>query len=101
MSDTNPIPPPIPSPSGIARAESAEDGLPISGVFGAVESVLRQPGRIFNQLRQGGQGELIARLLLIAVVCSLVYGVVVGTFSRSDPAYQFWLAPLKIAMGLL
>lgn len=73
----------------------------MAGVFGAVESVLRQPGRIFNQLRQGGQGELIARLLLIAVVCSLVYGVVVGTFSRSDPAYHFWMAPLKIAMGLL
>jgi hypothetical protein len=62
---------------------------------------LRQPRRIIYQLRQEGQSSLIARLLVIAVVCSLVYGLVAGTFSRSDPFYQFWSAPVKIALGLL
>ena len=37
-------------------------------------------------------------MLLITVVCSLVYGVVTGTFSGGT---QLWAAPIKIAGGLL
>ena len=36
------------------------------------------------QLRQPGAGKLIAMMLLVSVVCSLIYGVVVGTFSGGD-----------------
>src|SRR2546423_12836433 len=109
MSDSNSFPPPVPPPVPIQTTElfrlplgeSPEDRVPVSGFIPAVESILRQPRRIFYQLRQDGQGTLIARLVVIAVVCSLIYGVVAGTFSRSDPLYQFWTAPVKIAMGLL
>jgi hypothetical protein len=50
------------------------------------------------QLRQPNSGYLIAALLVIAVVCSLIYGVVVGMFSYGT---QLWAAPVKIAAGLL
>jgi hypothetical protein len=37
-------------------------------------------------------------MLLVAILCSLVYGVVVGTFSMGE---QLWAAPVKIAAGLM
>jgi hypothetical protein len=50
------------------------------------------------QLRQPGAGRLMGGMLLVALVCSLVYGVVVGTFSLGP---QLWAAPVKIAAGLM
>jgi hypothetical protein len=41
---------------------------------------------------------LIGRMLLVSIVCSLIYGVVAGTFSGGE---QLWIAPAKIAMGLM
>ena len=37
-------------------------------------------------------------MLFVSIVCSLIYGVVVGTFSGGQ---QLWIAPAKIAMGLM
>src|SRR6266700_840975 len=109
MSDTNSFPPPVPpripgqSPAAFSLplGEGHEEQLPVSGFITAIESILRQPRRIIYQLRQEGQNSLIGRLLVIAVLCSLVYGLVVGTFSRSDQLYQFWTVPVKISLGLL
>jgi hypothetical protein len=111
MSDFNPTPPPIPSvlnatasvaavPRGGSRplGEDPQDRELIPGPLGAIEAVLRHPRRILYQLRQPGSGNLILALLLIAVSCSLVYGVVVGTFSGQT---QLWAAPVKIAAGLV
>jgi hypothetical protein len=70
---------------------------PIVGVIGTVDAMLRQPRRLMYQLKQPNAGSLISSLLLIAVVCSLVYGIVVGTFSLGD---QLWAAPVKIVAGL-
>ena len=64
----------------------------------AVESILRQPRRVMFQLREPGAGKVITALVLIAIVCSVVYGVVVGTFSGGT---QLWAAPVKIAAGLV
>ena len=50
------------------------------------------------QLRQPGAGKLIAIMLFVSIVCSLIYGVVVGTFSGGA---QLWAAPAKIAAGLM
>jgi hypothetical protein len=109
MSDSNSYPPSVPpqiqirTPGvlGPPLGEAQEDRLPVSGFIPAVESILRQPRRIIYQLRQEGPGSLIARLLVIAAVCGLIYGVVVGTFSRGDALYQFWAAPVKVSLGLL
>jgi hypothetical protein len=70
----------------------------ISTPFAAIEAILRQPRRVFYQLRQPGAGSLMGSMALIAVLCSLLYGVVVGSFSMGQ---QLWAAPLKITGGLL
>ncbi len=96
-------PPPLPPALAAAGAmggsiplgEAPDDRLPIAGIVSAVEAVLRQPRRITYHLRQPRPGGLIAALLAIAVVCGLVYGVVVGTFSGDD---QLWIAPVKITI---
>lgn len=75
-----------------------EEHAPIPGIVAAVEAILRQPRRVIFQLHQQRQGRLIAALLVIALVCSLVYGLVVGTFSGGQ---QYWAAPVKVAGGLL
>jgi len=71
---------------------------PITGALAAFEAILRQPRRVMFQLRQPGVGGLIGAMLLVAFVCSVVYGVVVGTFSGGT---QLWAAPAKITVGLL
>jgi hypothetical protein len=71
---------------------------PIPNVIVAIESLLRQPRRLMFQLRQPGAGKLIAGMLFVAIVCSAVYGVIVGSFSGGD---QWWAAPVKVTGGLL
>jgi hypothetical protein len=98
---TPPLIPPVPQftqPPGAPLGDDPAERAPISGLAGAIESILRQPRRVMFQLRQPGAGNLIAALVVIAVVCSLVYGLVVGTFSRGD---QLWAAPVKVLTGLL
>ena len=83
-----------PPPLGDDPAER----VAITGVVSAVESILRQPRRVMFQLREPGAGKVITALVLIAVVCSLIYGVIVGSFSGGD---QWWAAPVKACAGLL
>ena len=83
-----------PPPLGDDPAER----VAITGVVSAVESILRQPRRVMFQLREPGAGKVITALVLIAVVCSLIYGVIVGSFSGGD---QWWAAPVKTCAGLL
>lgn len=115
MNENNPTPPPVPPQMAeeVARSygyvrpqmptrpplgEHPDDRQNIPGVAAAIESILRQPRRIMFQLRQPGAGKLIAAMLFISIVCSLIYGVIVGSFSGGD---QWWAAPVKVAGGLL
>src|SRR6266481_6051891 len=100
----SPLPPQIPAsgftlpPAMLPLGENPEDREPIPNAVSAIESILRKPRRVMYQLRQPGSGRLIFSMILVAMVCSLIYGVVVGTFSMGD---QLWAAPVKIAGGLL
>ncbi len=105
MNETNPTPPPIPPqiprPNWQRQAplgENPEEQAPIPNFIGAIEAILRQPRRLMFQLRQPGAGKIIGAMLVVSIVCALVYGVIVGTFSRGD---QLWIAPVKIAGGLM
>lgn len=110
MNDQNPNPPPLPpSPPGffnpssnpmpiITLGSDATDRIPITGVVSAIEAILRQPRRVMYQVTQPNSGSLITGLIIIAVVCSVIYGVVVGTFSGAE---QYWAAPVKITLGLM
>jgi hypothetical protein len=95
-----PIPPVIP-PAGTKPNQLGDDPaehVPIPSIIAAVECVLRHPRRVMFQLRQPGGGKLIGALLFISIVCSLIYGAVVGSFSGG---MQWWAAPVKISGGLL
>jgi hypothetical protein len=106
MNDTNPlsasIPPQIPTgllaPGPAPLGDNPGEREPITTPLGAVEAILRQPRRLMFQLRRPGSGALIGGMLLVAILCSLIYGVVVGTFSMGP---QLWGAPVKIAAGLV
>jgi hypothetical protein len=65
--------------------------------MGVVEAVLRQPRRVMYALRQKGAWRNSLSMALSAIVCLLIYGLVVGTFSRGE---QLWVAPVKIVCGL-
>ena len=67
-------------------------------VVSAIEAILRQPRRVMYQLRQPGARRLIWLMLMVGIVCSLLYGLVVGAFSMGT---QLWAAPVKVAGGLL
>src|ERR1017187_2251523 len=106
MNEQNPVPPQIPprippvaTPSYSQQlGDDPVERAAIPNVIVAIESILRHPRRVMFQLRQPDAGKLIAMMLLVSVVCSLIYGVVVGTFSGGD---QLWAAPAKIAAGLM
>lgn len=87
-------PPPIAPPT----ADNPADRLPVTGIISAVEAILRHPRRIHYQLTQNKTAGVIGVLLLIAVFCALIYGLIVGTFSGGT---QLWAAPVKVAGGLL
>lgn len=105
MNDQNAIPPQIPMPGAPPAyperrllGDDPAERVPIPHVFTAIEALLRQPRRLLFQLRQPGADKLIAAMMFAAIFCSLIYGVVVGTFSGG---MQLWAAPLKIAGGLM
>ena len=102
MNEQDPVPPQIPPriPSAYPPllGDDPVERIPIPHAFAAVEALLRQPRRLLFQLRQPGAGKLIAAMLFTALVASLIYGVVAGTFSGGT---QLWAAPVKIAAGLM
>jgi hypothetical protein len=99
MQPAPPVAAPPPSllelrPLGDDPAERAA----IPNTFAAIEAVLRHPRRLLFQMRQPGAGKLVAAMIFASVVCSLIYGVMVGTFFGGT---QLWIAPAKVAMGLV
>jgi hypothetical protein len=88
----------MPPPRLPVLGEDPAERTPIPGVFDLVDAILRTPRRVMFQLRQPGVGGLVMRMGLTVFVCSVVYGVVMGTFSGGD---QMWIVPLKVAGGLL
>lgn len=89
-------PPPIAGPRPLGDDPAERE--PIPNVIVAIEALLRQPRRLMFQLRQPGAGGLIAGMLFVAILCSAIYGVIVGSFSGGD---QWWAAPVKVTCGLL
>lgn len=92
MTENTPI-----TTQAVPISPSPQDLLPIDGVIPTMEAILREPRRVLYQLRTN-RARLLWGMLLIAVVCSLTYGLVVGSFSGDQ---QLWAAPVKVAMGLL
>ncbi len=106
MDNIGSVPPRIPPLYPARAAAAAEEPLgakpdehePIRTPIAAIEAILRQPRRVIFQVSQPGPGWTILVMVLVAIFCSLIYGLVVGTFSSG---VQLWAAPLKVAGGLL
>jgi hypothetical protein len=104
MSDPNPHhpqnPPSVPPviPQAQQPGDSPEDREPISSVTAAVDAILRQPRRVMYQLQQPGSGKLLGVMFVLAIVCTSIYGFIVGTFSGG---MQLWASPVKITAGLI
>ena len=104
MSDTTPIPSAVPPqlpPQGsvvFPPVYNPSEQAHIDGLVGAVEAILREPRRVLYHLSQPNAVPLIGGLLILAIACSLIYGLIVGTFSGGD---QLWAAPVKVTAGLL
>jgi hypothetical protein len=104
MNDPNPnnpqTPPPVPPviPKASSPGDNPDDREPISSVTSAVDAILRQPRRVMYQLQQPGSGKLLGVMFLLAIVCTSIYGFIVGTFSGGT---QLWAAPVKITAGLI
>jgi hypothetical protein len=92
------LPPVIPASGPRVLGDDPSERVAIPNIIVAIEAILRQPRRVMFQLRQPGAGRLIVGMLFVSIVCSLVYGVVVGTFSGGT---QLWAAPVKITAGLM
>lgn len=96
QANPNVPPPPLSGPRPLGDDPAERE--PIPNVIVAIETLLRQPRRLMFQLRQPGAGKLIASMLLVAILCSAIYGVIVGSFSGGT---QWWAAPVKVTSGLL
>jgi hypothetical protein len=98
---STPEPPVLPRSNDASSPEtefSEADQVPVTGYFGSVDAILRNPKRILFQLQRGNSRETILLLIGVAIVCALGYGLIVGLFSGGE---QVFLAPVKIAAGLL
>jgi hypothetical protein len=65
---------------------------------GAIETLLKQPGRVIYELQKNWHANLSAWLLIFALCGIAAYGLVVGSFSGGT---QLWIAPAKLSIGTL
>lgn len=91
------LPPTPPFYGPLPLGENPDDREPVRNAVAAIEAILRQPRRVMYQLRQPGAGQLMLIMVFMALACSLLYGLVVGSFSMGP---QLWAAAVKVAGGL-
>lgn len=102
MPDIDPQPtPPLPRASNPKHAGDNElDFRPMERAtgFGAIlDALLKQPGSLLYELNGERKGGIIARLIVLILICSCIYGVVMGSLSGG---LQLWAAPVKLTAGL-
>jgi hypothetical protein len=72
---------------------------PIEGpasLLAVLDSLLKNPGRIFYEIQSGRTGRIAGSLLMLMLLCLPGYGLVVGSLTGGA---QFWIAPAKIVIG--
>ena len=74
------------------------EAKPVTGFGEAVDAVLREPKRVYEQIGKAGGGRLLMWLALLNALGLAGYGLLVGTFTGGT---QLWAAPVKVAGGML
>ncbi|MBE7213390.1 MAG: hypothetical protein INR65_20430 [Gluconacetobacter diazotrophicus] len=62
----------------------------------ALDALLKRPGQLIYQLHHAPRGRIVATLAAVTLVCLVLYGLTVGSFSGRE---QWWAAPTKIVLG--
>ncbi|MDF1741918.1 MAG: hypothetical protein P1U86_22345 [Verrucomicrobiales bacterium] len=62
-----------------------------------IDAILKSPGQLIFELREGRSNIVAKHLTIISVVAMLVFGFVLGLFSGGE---QLWAAPLKLLAGM-
>lgn len=66
--------------------------------LGAIlEALLKHPGALLYELNGDRRGAIITRLIALILICSCIYGVVMGSLTGG---MQLWAAPVKLTAGL-
>jgi hypothetical protein len=93
-------PPPLPprQPSLFANNFVFEPMLDPGKPIGALENLLKYPGRIVYELHQARAAILATWLLIFGIAGVAIYGIVVGAQSGG---VQMWMAPAKLGLGTL
>ena len=98
MNTPDPTIPPVIPEGKTPPAPPAEICLPINNLGALFDSLLRTPRRLVWHFQHHKSSSLIAQLAVTGLLAALAYGLVVGCFSMKE---QLWIAPVKIAGGLL
>lgn len=101
MPDSDPLPPttsPVqPAPTPVGTRGGRIRPLENAGLGSILEALLKRPDALLDALKGPLQGGILARLVLLILVCGCIYGVVLGSLSGGT---QLWAAPLKLSSGL-
>lgn len=92
-------PPSLPSKQRSFLNDFVFEPLPDPGnPIGALENLLKHPGRIVHELHQTRATTLATWLLILGILGVAIYGLVVGAQSGGQ---QLWMAPVKLGIGTL
>jgi len=69
-----------------------------SGLMPSLEALLKRPGSLLHAIKGGEFRSVVVPLAILAVVCLVFYGIVVGGLSGG---VQLWVAPVKVVFGTL
>ena len=94
--NTPSIPPAPPLPPS-HRSTFAFEPMPhANSVAGVIEALLKYPGKVIYELQKNWRASLSLSLLGLALLGTVAYGLVVGSFSGGA---QMWIAPAKLCLG--
>lgn len=91
--ETTPATPPPAKPSQSLLIEPLQGPVTLMNV---IENLLKHPGRVLHECREGGL-KVPLRLLISTLVSFGVFGLLLGSFSGG---VQLWASPLKVTLGI-
>lgn len=93
----NPIQPSNPDPLSQPQSRPVDEPVSLRGPVAVLDALLREPEILWRALRGVDAIRVILILALSSACCALLYGLVVGSFSKGA---QIWVAPVKVTTGL-
>lgn len=93
----NPPQPLNPNPLPQPQSQPSDEPASLRGPIAVLDALLREPEILWRALRGMDAVRVIVILTLSSACCAVLYGLVVGSFSKGA---QIWAAPVKVTTGL-